>query len=265
MSILTLVLYAVIGIFAGFSGGLLGIGGGLVAVPCLHLLFQWQGFPPAYTMHLAIGTSLAAMIFTSGSSALAHSLKKGVYWYLFLLLTPGVIVGSIFGALVADSLKSRELELIFGVCECLIGAYFLSTQTIDQQDREADHPSLIISFFLGIIIGSISTILGIGGGVITVPILTAYRLPIRNAISTSAVIGFIIALFGAASFLLLGFEKTDLHGAVGYVYLPAFIAIGIVASAFAPLGAKLAYTLPTKRLRQIFGIFLLIIGIYMVK
>lgn len=263
MSILPFILYALIGVFAGFSGGLLGIGGGLVAVPGLFLIFQWQSFPESLMMQQAIGTSLAAMFFTAASSAIAHSLKKGVNWHLFRLLAPGVIVGSVFGALIADRLPSRELMFIFGISECLIGAYFLIPQLNRDKESSSTTPRTVIFLILGILIGSISTILGIGGGVITVPVLTAFRTPLKNAISTSAATGFLIALIGAASFFLLGLRQPVLNGSAGYIYLPAFIAIGITSSLFAPLGAKLAYALPSERLKHVFGIFLLIVGISM--
>lgn len=261
--IMTLILYAIIGIFAGFIGGLLGVGGGLVVVPALIFMFQYLDFPLTYAMQVAVGTSLGAMVFTAASSAWAHYTQKGVYWHLFRVLAPGIILGAILGAVIADYISTASLKMIFGVFAILIGIYFLFSQEF-KESRTKLAPHLILWIIIGVIIGSISSILGIGGGIMTVPILTAFGVPIRNAISTSAATGFLIALIGAISFLYLGMHQDTFSGSIGYLYLPAFISIGITSSLMAPYGAKLAYKFPTKILKRIFGIFLIATGIGMV-
>lgn len=263
MAIAALLIYGIIGIMAGFLGGLLGIGGGLVVVPALLFVFDIIGFPSTYAMQTAIGTSLGAMVFTSASSAWAHIKQKGVVWSLFYPLTPGIICGAILGALIANYLPSQQLKLIFAFFACLIGIYFLLPFGVEEKEYHHKPPPLITFSILGVIIGVISSIMGIGGGIITVPILTYYGVPIRNAVSTSAVTGFFIAIFGAVSFAYLGMGNQTSDGNVGYLFLPAFISIGLTSCIAAPFGASFAYKLPRTTLKRIFGVFLIFISIMM--
>lgn len=260
----TLLIYALIGLCAGFLSGLLGIGGGLVVVPTLLLTFHLLGFPEAHAMQIAVGTSLGAMIFTAASSAWAHYRQKGVWWHYFRLLAPGVVVGAITGALLADYLTSQKLILIFGISVIAIGGYFLLPLK-QREDNKPYFPHFLMQNAIGIFIGGLSSILGIGGGIITVPVLTAMHIPLRNAISTSAVVGFLIAVVGALSFLLLGMKHQLMAGSVGYLYLPAFFGIAITSTLAAPYGAKCTYIWPTDLLRHIFGAGLIIAGILMIK
>jgi uncharacterized protein len=264
VSLITIVLYIFIGIVAGFLGGLLGIGGGLVVVPALLLIFYLFDFPTAYAMQVAVGTSLGAMVFTAASSAWAHYKQKGVYWRSFIYLAPGIVLGAILGAFIADYLPSKQLMFIFGFFITIIGIYFLFQNKIEENQEEKTLHFSVMSG-IGILIGSISSVLGIGGGIITVPLLAAIGVPLRNAISTSAVAGFLIALIGAASFLLLGLNHTTFPESIGYLYIPAFFVIGLSATITAPFGAKLAYTLPTFVLRRVFGVVLCIVGVIMMS
>lgn len=265
MTLFLFIIYVTIGIFAGFFSGLLGIGGGILSVPALFLTFNYFGFPKEYVMQMALGTSLGAMVITAASSAWSHHLQKGVYWNYFFSLAPGVILGGILGAIIADYLSSKALSLIFGICLCIIGLYFLTPSTEYEEKgcpRSSSSPLLSL---VGLIVGTLSTLLGIGGGIITVPILTHFfPISLRNAISTSAATGLLIASIGAVSFLSLGMRHEEIQGGTGYLNLPAFLCIGIVSSFSAPYGAKLAYTLPTVILRRVFGIMMMIVGIWMV-
>lgn len=261
MDIATWIIFALVGALAGFLGGLLGIGGGIITVPALVWTFRFLDIHSPFLMHVAVGTSLGAMVFTAFSSAWAHFLQKGIYWHLFYAMAPGAFFGSVFGAILADHLPSEHLKLVFGFCECLIGFYFLfpSKAPLQEEDRTLSHPFIFL--LLGIGIGAISTILGVGGGIITVPVLTAFHIPIRNAISTSAALGVLIAIVGAASFLYLGLDRHPFPGSVGFLYLPAFIIIGITASLTAPLGVKKTYSWPANSLKRIFGIVLILVGL----
>lgn len=266
MTIWAIAIYLATGVCAGLLSGLLGIGGGLVTVPVLLVTFNQLGFPAAHSMQMAVGTSLGAMVFTAASSAWAHWLQRGIYWPFFFPLAPGIAVGAMLGAAAADHLSSRTLELVFGVCESLIGLYFLVPYT---EQRESDRPianaSPLTLGAAGIGIGALSTLMGIGGGVVTVPFLVALRLPLRRAISTSAASGLLIALTGAASFLYLGLQHTTADESLGYLYVPAFLCLSITSVLTAPHGAKLAYRLPTVTLRRIFGGLMLIVGIGLIK
>lgn len=259
MLALSLVLYALIGTLAGFLAGLLGIGGGLVTVPILLLTFSLLDFSPDTKIQMAVGTSLGAMVFTAASSAYAHYAKKGVRKDIFYLLAPGIIFGAAFGAFVAIYLSSPALKLIIATSEILIGLSFFSPHSIEIKGKPTFHP--LYFGLLGFPIGAFSTVLGIGGGLLTVPILTFFRVPLHQAISTSAATGFLIALIGAISFLFPGLWLSGEKGGMGYLYPPAFIIIGLTSSLCAPYGAQLAYRLPTSILKRTFGAVLIIVGI----
>ena len=263
MTYLAYIIYGLAGIFAGLSGGLFGVGGGLVVVPILLFTFNFLGYSTAHTMQMAIGTSLAAMVFTSASSAWAHYKKEGILWKIARSLAPGIVIGAIIGALIADYLPSKQLEFIFGLFVCVVGIFFLIPSKLEEI-RGYYNPHFLIMNFIGVIIGGISSLFGIGGGIITVPILTTFRVPLKNAISTSAFTGFIIAIVGAFSFLYFGLHRQTYEASFGYIYFPAFISIGIVSTFVAPYGAKLAYALSPETLRRIFGIYLMVIGIIII-
>lgn len=259
-----LILYILTGLLAGFFGGLLGIGGGLIAVPSLLFTFYLVNLPETHVMQLAIGTSLGAMVFTAASSAWAHYRQKGVVWDFFWKLAPGILIGTILGSLIVDYLPSKELKLIFGLLISIIGISFLLPPETLMTKNSRIRPNTCNMSLSGVLIGATSSLLGIGGGIMTVPVLTFFQVPLKNAISTSAVTGFLIAIVGAISFLYLGLDKEIISGSLGYLYLPAFIPIGIAAALTAPFGAKLAYRLPQIVLSRIFGIFFGIVGMTMI-
>lgn len=260
MALLAFVIYAFVGVAAGLLAGLLGIGGGLVTVPALFLLFHLMDFPSTHLMQVAVGTSLAAMVFTASSSAWSHHLLRGINWSFFRVLSPGIVLGAIVGAVVADSISSRSLQIVFGISESLIGIYFILPHQNLEESNIIFPGRPLLFLVLGIGIGFISSILGIGGGIVTVPLLVASRVPLKNAISTSAATGLLIAWVSAVSFLILGLKQVTFSETVGYVYIPAFFCIGITATFTAPYGARLAYSLPTETLRRLFGIVLIIVG-----
>lgn len=262
MAWLALIIYAATGVVAGFLGGLLGIGGGLIVVPALTFTFYLLDFPQTSLVHLAVGTSLAAMVFTAAASAYAHFRKKGINWKFFRGLAFGIIFGCIGSALVAKYLSSKHLGMIFGFFECVVGVYFCFFRQKESQGSLKE-PFFLVIAAIGVGIGGLSTLLGIGGGIITVPVLSAFRVPMKNAIATSAATGFVIAIIGAFSFLVIGIKEKVVAGSIGFLYLPAFILIAITAALTAPIGAKLTYVLPTPFLKRLFGVVLLIGGLLM--
>ncbi|WP_420420643.1 sulfite exporter TauE/SafE family protein [Simkania sp.] len=250
------------GLAAGILAGLLGIGGGIVIIPCLILTFHFLKTPPDLVMHLAIGTSLAAMIFNSLSSVYSHYRKKGVIFDIVKPMALGVVVGSFLGAMIAKVLPGHLLQIIFGVFECLVGLKFLLPEKELKKTRKM--PKFFGLSAISLSVSTISTMLGIGEGLINVPILTHYHVPMKKAIGTSSALSFLISLLGATYFLLLGAGSSDYPGTFGYIFLPAFIVISIVSFFTAPWGVKLAHSLPTDILRRVFGIVLIIAGIGMI-
>lgn len=264
MYYLSLLMFICTGITAGFVGGLFGIGGGIIVVPSLLFIFHLLGFPPESIMQTAAGTSLAAMIFTSGSSALAHYKQDGINWTVLRYLAPGMILGSVTGGILAHLLPSPRLMDFFALFLCVVGITFLFSSSKELIDHKIlRFPSYYFISLIGLFIGSLSSFFGIGGGIVTIPALKAIGLSVRNAISTSAMTGFFIALFGGLTYAYFGRTQIPSDASIGYIYIPAFLYVGISASLAAHYGAKYAYILPPSLLNRIFGAFLAIIGLTM--
>ncbi len=258
---LTLLLYLALGAFAGVMAGLLGVGGGLIIVPVLAWIFRGQQITETVIMHLAIGTSLATIVITSISSVRAHHGRGAVLWPVFWRLTPGIVLGAWLGAVVANALPSIVLGKVFAVFVLAMAAQMgFGAKPAPHRDLPS-RPGMLAA---GGVIGAVSAIVGIGGGSLTVPFLTWCNTSIRQAVATSAACGLPIALAGALGFIVTGWSNPDLPAwSLGYVYGPALIGIAIVSMLSAPLGARLAHTLPTETLKKVFAVFLTVVGIEM--
>ncbi len=254
--------YLLIGILAGFIGGLLGLSGGVITVPCLFIIFRTLDFPQGYLMHMAIGTSLAAMVPNSFVSAWVHNRRGAVAWHLIRLLLPSVLIGSIIGAVLAHYTPGVWLEAFFGLFALAYGLYLLLKKR-PPSGKERQLGWWTCSW-MGFSIGSISNLLGIGGGIITAPLLMSYRYEEKISIGTSAAIGVVVTLFGALAYLYLGIDTIHVSKSIGYLYIPAFLVIAVASALTAPYGAYLAHRLSGKNLRRVFAIALLIIGLLMI-
>ena len=262
-----LIFYLVLGACTGVLAGLFGVGGGLVMVPVMVYLFQAEGMPASVVVHMAIGTSLATIMLTSISSVYAHHRHGAVLWSVWLRLIPGILMGALLGAAIADVLSGQGLRRVFGVFELLIGAHMAYVRApLPHAIHDIAGPSLPGPLGMGLagtVIGSVSAIIGIGGGTLTVPFLAWCNIPIRNAVATSAACGLPIAIAGTLGFVITGWRTTDISYASGYVYWPAFAVIGMASMLFAPVGARLAHTLPVPILRRMFALLLLGLGVRM--
>ncbi len=244
---------------AGLLAGLFGIGGGVVLVPFFVWLFSLQGFDHAVLMVIGVATSLATIILTSISSVVAHQRLGTIRWDRVIRLAPGIFGGSVAGAMIADYLSSDILRFVFVCFLIYVGVQMAVGFTEQTAERKM---SGIVCGIAGLAIGVFSAFLGIGGGSLTVPLMAYYGLPMRNAVAVSSACGVPIAVSGTVSYILLGWDKTNLQdGFLGYIYLPAFLGIIITSIAFAPLGAKLAYHLPTRRLKRLFSILVFVVAI----
>jgi len=246
--------YLVLGLFVGFFAGLLGIGGGLIIVTALVFMFTHQGFPADRVVHLALGTSLTSIVFTSLSSIRAHQRHGAVRWDIIRRMLVGVVVGTLAGTLFADALPSRYLAIFF-----TIFVYYSSAQMwLDMKPkatRQLPGPAGMSLGGLGI--GIISSLVGAGGGVISIPLMTLCNVPMRNAIGTSAALGLPIAVAGAIGYVITGMDQSQLPPLTfGYVYLPALVGLVLGTFFTVPYGAKAAHTLPVKTLKKVFGIIL---------
>ena len=264
LNLVETLLYLLTGAFAGFAAGLLGIGGGLIIVPVLYFIFSTQAYEQQHLMHMALATSLATIIITSISSTLAHHKKQAVLWPTVFSLAPGICLGAWFGASIAAELQTATLRPVFGVFELCVATLML-TQYQSKQHHLSIRP--LSAFFGGGIIGSISAIVGIGGGTLTVPFLHWHNINIKNAIATSAACGLPIAVFGTASYI---FSARAISGTsslagntFGYVQTNAFVLIAICSFIFAPLGAKVAHNISDNTLKKVFALLLFLLGLKM--
>ncbi|HVT37338.1 MAG TPA: sulfite exporter TauE/SafE family protein [Nevskiaceae bacterium] len=260
-----LLIYLATGALAGVLAGLFGVGGGVIMVPALALVLPTQGVPAAVVMQVALGTSLAVIAITSISSTLAHQRRGGVRWDILLRFAPGLAIGAIAGAYVADHLNAGELKRTFGIGAVLISAQMFSGWQPRGLD-EAAAPRTPELLGVGGLIGLLSSLIGIGGGSLTVPYFSARGLAMREAVGTAAASGMPIAWAGAIGFMLAGAG----HGtaalpdfSVGYVNLAAFFGLAVASTATAPVGARLAHTLPPQQVKRAFAILLLSTGLKM--
>jgi uncharacterized membrane protein YfcA len=247
---------------AGAMAGLLGIGGGALIVPVLVIVFEGQGVNPDIIMQLALGTSLATIVFTAVSSASAHHRRGTLDWAIFRRLAPAIVVGTLIGAAVADHLASRTLQWMFVVFMFAVAAQFARGTTATH--AHARLPGWFGMNFAGTIIGLASALFGIGGGSLSVPFMTWCSVPVKRAIGTSAAIGLPIAVSGAAGFLVAGLDEPGRPPwSLGYIVLPAFASIVVASTLAAPLGARLAHRLSDATLRRLFALFVALLGLRM--
>ena len=247
-------LFILLGIFAGILAGLFGIGGGVLVVPGLLFLFKLLDFPDSVIMRFAIATSLGIMSCTALSSVWAHHRHKNIEWALFGHIIPGIIFGTIAGALLTQVMHSRWLELLFGLF--LIAVSIKMFFGFHAEETHHKMPNEIILLIVGSLIGFKSGLLGIGGGSLSVPFLKYCGLSMRKAAGTSATFTLTVALTGSITFLLSIHGHTVPGGTTGYLYWPAFLLVAPFTAFFAPVGAKLSTHLPDSFLRKLFSVLL---------
>lgn len=251
--------YLALGAFAGTLAGLFGIGGGLIIVPVLLFSFGLQGIDPEIAAHLAVGTSLATIVFTSLSSIRSHNKHEAVRWDLFRPMTLGIVVGAIAGAWTASILSGPVLELVIGVFVILVAIKML--MGLDPKPGR-DVPGTAGLGIAGGGIGWASAIFGIGGGTLTVPYLSWCNVRMQQAVGTSAACGLPIATAGALGNIWTGWHNplTPEHS-LGFIYLPAFLGIIATSVLFARVGVSFAHRLDPRVLKRIFAIMLVLVGL----
>lgn len=252
-------LFICCGLLSGFFAGLLGIGGGMITVPALYYLFSYAGYPSDEIMQVAIGTSLAATFITASGSAWAHHLKKGIAVPPLLHLIPGLIIGSLMGVLLADLLPGSLLRVLFGCMAILFGLYYFFPRLPHFNFGPLNYT---LSLF-ALVIGALSSLLGIGGGIFTLPVLLGYQLPMKNGIATAAVSTCITALVGSLFYLFIGHHPHPLPYSLGYIHLPSFFSIGLASICTVPLGAHLSHTLDTHVIKRILSCIFIAAGLLM--
>ena len=249
-----------IGLCSGFLAGLFGVGGGTIIVPALILAARPLGISPDDAATVAMATSLAIVIPTSISSARAHAARGAIDWNAFRRLAPGIAAGALSGTLAACALGGRlGLAAFIGLALFAAGRLLNLAGTAGEPDPAARPPGPPMPVRHSIAIGLLSALAGVGGGLLSVPLL-AHHLPMKRAIGTAAALGLPLAVAGLAGTLLAGRPAHCAAGCIGSVFVPAVLAISLAAVASAPLGASLAHHLPVQLLRRALAALLLLVS-----
>ena len=251
--------YAITGLFAGFLAGYLGIGGGLVLVPVLSWLFTRDPVIAPMAVQMAVATSLATMLFTSMSSLLAHHRRGAIIWDLVRQMLPGLLAGALLGTFIADAIGNTALGIVFGIFALLVGLQMLHGV------RHVGHhplPGRMVTAGTGLVISTLSSLLGIGGGSMTVPWLLWHGQQVQKSIATAAACGYPIAVAGTLGFVLLGDSHSDAP-TLGYVHLPALAGVALFSVFGAPLGVAAVHRSSPLAAKRFFALFLLVVAFKM--
>lgn len=251
-------IYLLTGATAGFFAGLLGVGGGVVVVPVLTVVFTWQGFPGGAVLHLALGTAMATILFTSLSSLRAHHAHRAVLWPIMRDLTPGILLGTLLGAQLAARISSRVLAIFYvAFMLCIALQMFANLRPTPSRSL----PGRAGLGLAGSLIGAFASLAAMGGGALTVPYLIWCNIRPHQAIGTSAAVGLPIAIGGTLGYIWNGWGHVGLPaGSLGFVYLPGLAVILLASVLLAPLGARFAHRLPVVVLKRIFACLLLLLS-----
>jgi uncharacterized protein len=255
-----IILFIAIGLLSGLLAGLLGIGGGMVTVPALYYIFLYSEMMPDRIMQIAVGTSLAVAVITSFLSTYMQMKRKAIHNSALKYMIPTLILGCIIGSLIGHFMHSKELRFAFAIMALCMGTYFFFPKLPNLHIAKAPNRSLsLISLFIGIL----SSMLGIGGGSMTFPVLMGYKLHAKNASATSSASTFITTCMGSIVYLVIAWHSPELPETFGYIELPAFIAISIGSIISTPFGVKLSHVLPVSVIKRTFGVSLGLVGLSM--
>ena len=253
------------GLFAGFCAGMFGIGGGFVVVPALLLILPLLGGAKSEYAHVAVGTSAATIIVASLRSVTAHAKRGAVDFEILKQWAPWLIVGDALGVVLAGHVDGKGLLLIFAIGVLLMSVNFLVPR-LSQMVISDQMPSGIGLVALAGGLGTFSSLLGIGGGTIAITVMTWCSKTIHRSIATASGIGTLIAIPTAIGFAIIGFGRVGLPwGSVGYINLPAALAISSMSILTAPLGVAAAHKLSAAPLKRVFGAYLVVISLFMFR
>ncbi len=250
-----------VGAFVGFLAGLLGVGGGMMLVPMLTLIFVRRHFPAEHVVHMAVATSLATILFTSLSSVRAHHVRGAVLWPVVWALVPGMLVGSLVGPQLVSHLSSAMLATVCGGFAWLAATQML----VDRKPQPTRQlPGKVAMFGVGSGVGVLASMVGVGGAFLLIPFMTWCNVKIHNAVANSAALSLPVAVAGTIGFVAAGLGQSALPPAtVGYVYLPALAGVVVASMLTAPLGAHVAHGWPVRKLKRAFACLLYVLGTYM--
>ena len=257
-----------LGAIVGFLAGLLGIGGGLIVVPTLVYLLPTlnvggEVLSAEVIMPMALATSLAAIVMTSSSAAYAHNKNNNIPWDIVKPLLFIVAFGALSGAFIADLLSAKALTHFFAIAVMLLATYMLLSIRSQHSDTM---PSRLKLQLIGFITGIVASLMGMAGGIILVPVLSYFGMPLRHCIGIATICGVMVALFGSLGYIISGLNNNLLPAwSLGYVYLPALLGIVLTSSLFAPVGVKISAKLPVQTLKKFFAVFLILVALKMMS
>ncbi len=259
LSFLDWLIFLATGATAGLAAGYLGVGGGIAIVPALSLYLQAK-FPDfSAPIQIAVATSLASILATGTAATIAHYRHGVLHLHWLKILAPGLLIGAVLGVAIADRISSKLLLYIFLVFALLSGLRMIKGSSITVSARKISNTAVGIG---GLFIGAFSSLLGIGGGTLTVPLLSTMKLPIHQAVAIASAAGVVLATSGTIAFVVAGLDTPDLPtGALGYIYLPALLGITITSVLTAPLGAMLVHKSRPELVKRIFGVLLLLVAL----
>jgi uncharacterized protein len=253
-----LAFYLAIGVAVGFLAGLLGIGGGIIMVPLMTYAFAQKGYAPEHLLHVALGTSMATIIFVSISSMRAQDRLGAVDWGVVKQLTPGLVAGGLVGTWIARYIPTFPLAVFFALFACYGATNMLVGWTPKPGTRR---PGAIAMFAGGFFICLISSLVAVGGAAITIPFLVWATIPFRTALGSAAAAGVPLALASTVGYVVNGWNQVGLPpGNLGYVHMPALVGIAIGSALLAPIGARIGHRTPVKTLRRIFAVLMYVIA-----
>jgi len=259
----TIIYFLLLGSFVGVISGLFGIGGGGIIVPVLTSIFLINGISESNVVHMALGTSMAIIIVTSISSVRAQQKKKAIKWDIVKNMTPGIIVGTFVATFIASKLDSFYLSIIFSIF-----MFYSSIQMFMGKKPKPENKifSNKTHFFTGGIIGALSSLVSIGGGILSVPYLLIQNVDIKKAIATSSAIGFPIAVSGTLGYIINGWANTSIDTlTLGFVNISAFACVAIASFLTAPIGVMLVHKINVNLMKKLFSLVPLILSIKMIS
>jgi uncharacterized protein len=261
MDVSLAVTFVLLGAIVGFLAGLLGIGGGMTMVPLLTIIFTQESYPPEHVVHMALATATATILFTSVSSMREHQRHGAIRWPVVAGMAPGIVVGSLAGPLIAGGMSTAALSVFFGAFVAVAATQML----LDRKPKATrELPGKGGLFAVGGGIGVVSSMVGGGGAFLSVPFMTACNVNMRQCVATSAALGLPIAVAGTVGYVLAGLRQTGLPPhSIGYIDLPALLAIVAASVLAAPVGARAAHRWPVKRLKHAFAVLLYVLAAYM--
>jgi uncharacterized membrane protein YfcA len=259
-----LVLLLITGAISGVLAGLLGVGGGIVLVPAFFYVFGALGFEGPQLMQLCLATSLATIIVTSVRSVMSHNKKGAVDWDILRTWAPGIVIGAALGVLVAASLRSGALQMIFGILALIVGLYMALGKSSWRVSGAM--PTGTKRMMSSPILGFMSVLMGIGGGSFGVPFMSLHGVAIHRAVATAAGFGVLIAVPAVIGFLFVPIDPTSRPPfTIGAVNLVAFVVVIAMTLVTAPWGVKLAHAMDAGPLKKAFGVFLTLVALNMLR